>query len=497
MVTSDLEDPLSSLDWWMQFKGDACCIIQGDTKLSYLKLRDYLTAADRILERHSQFDTAVVAFNDPLKALVYGIACLGRGINIYLPGSSNLGAALKQLVLHGQKVMLLHDCSDLKPNIPDLYIEELSIETKRLVFDFENFCLKSGVYLSGSGTTNKSQKLIYHRPDDLKSMIRRDCIARSFSEDELHVCLISVRFFTGFRRSLAALSAGGCVVLPDQRSSSQELVERINTLCVDHLSCVTGQINVLSQKISSDQVRFPKLKSLLVSGSPVYGTLRAKIMRYLTPNLFVGYGTNEIGEVSICTSHLSHSADETSVGLLLDGISAEVRLDKNGFEKLYLHDSYGSGYYGNLDARSDFFSPNDIAHLGSARELFILGRTDDMIFSEGININPVDIENKISFILGVTEVAAFGDVRENRLGAPVIFIELNSDLHYSFINQSLLQIFPRMNNVEVWAGRVLPKTPNGKILKRSLKDFLRHGKSSESGSPEFFLVSEPNLGTKK
>ena len=70
-------------------------------------------------------------------------------------------------------------------------------------------------------------------------------------------------FFTGFRRSLAALSAGGCVVLPGQGSSSQELVERINSLRIDHLSCVTSQINVLAQKISSNQVRFPNLKSLL------------------------------------------------------------------------------------------------------------------------------------------------------------------------------------------------------------------------------------------
>ena len=492
MTIHDIKDPLSSLVRWADQKGGDCCIIQGDTKLSYLKLLDYLSVADRRLEEYNQFDTAVVAFKDQLKALVYGIACLGRGINIYLPGSFNLGAALKQLVPHGRKVILLHDRADLETSIPNLCVQDLSLESNRLLFDFESWCLKSGVYLSGSGTTSGSQKLIYHRPDDLKSMIRRDCIARSFSEDELHVCLIAVRFFTGFRRSLAALSAGGCVVLPGQGSSSQELVERINSLRIDHLSCVTSQINVLAQKISSNQVRFPNLKSLLVSGSPVYGVLREKIKKYLTPNLFVGYGTNEIGEVSIFSSHLSSSSDKNSVGFLLDGISAEVRSDENGFEKLFLRDAYGSGYYGNLDTRSDFFSPNDIARLGTDGELFILGRSDDMIFYEGININPIDIENKISIIPGITEVAAFGDVRQHRLGAPVVFIELNSQVAYSSISRSLHKIFPKMNNVEVWVGGMLPKTPNGKILKRSLKDFLRFGKSPESGSSDFFLVGERN-----
>ena len=498
MAIHDIEDPLSSLVRWAYHKGNDGCIIQGDIELSYLKLLDYLSVANRRLEGYRQFDTAVIAFNDQLKALVYGIACLGRGINIYLPGSSNLGAALKQLVLHGRKVILLHDRADLEASVPNLCVQELSLESNPLLFDFESFCLKSSVYLSGSGTTSGSQKLIYHRRDDLKSMIRRDCIARSFSEDELHVCLISVRFFTGFRRSLAALSAGGCVVLPGQGSSSQELIEQINTLRVDHLSCVTSQINVLIQNVRSDQVRFPNLKSLLVSGSPIYGILQAKIQSYLTPNLFVGYGTNEIGEVSIYSPHLSRSSDKNSVGFLLDGISAEVRSSENGSEKLFLRDAYGSGYYGDLDTRIDFFSPNDIARLGSDGELFILGRSDDMIFFEGININPIDIENKISIIPGVTEVAAFGDVRQHRLGAPVVFIVFNSHITYSSINQSLHEIFPRMNNVvEVWVGRMLPKTPNGKILKRSLKDFLMFGTSAESGSSEFFLLGEPNPDARK
>ena len=497
MVTRVNNDPLSSLDWWMHHKGDECCIIQGDTKISYLQLRDYLFAADRELEKHSQYNTAIFAFNDQLKALIYGISCLARGINIYLPGSSNLGAAFKQLALHGQKVILLHDRPNLETKISNLYVEELSVEAKPVVANFESLCLNSGVYLSGSGTTNRSQRLIYHRPDDLKSMIRRDCIARSFNEGELHVCLISVRFFTGFRRSLAALSAGGCVVLLGQISSIKNLVEQINTLYVDHLSCVTSQVNLFFQDMSSEKIRFPYLKSLLVSGSPIYGAFRTKIWRHLTPNFYIGYGTNEIGEVSICNPSLSHNAHETSVGFLLDGISAEVRSDENGFKKLYLYDSYGSGFYGDLDRWSKFFSPNDIARLGSDGELFILGRSDDMMFFEGININPIDIENKVLSILGVAEVAVFGDVRENRLGAPVIFIEADPDLNYSSINQSMRKIFPRMDDIEVWAGRMLPKTPNGKILKRSLKDFLRRGKVSESGTSEFFLVSDPNRGARK
>ena len=49
-----------------------------------------------------------------------------------------------------------------------------------------------------------------------------------------------------------------------------------------------------------------------MSGSPVHSALRENY-KNLTPNLFIGYGTNEIGEVSICKPSHNCSADDSSV----------------------------------------------------------------------------------------------------------------------------------------------------------------------------------------
>ena len=101
----------------------------------------------------------------------------------------------------------------------------------------------------------------------------------------------------------------------------------------------------------------------------------------------------------------------------MDGIVGEIRVDNNGFGNLILRDIYGSDHYGNLENKADLFLPKDIAQLENSGELFILGRSDDVIFL-GININPIDLENKIVSVLDVNGVAAFGDVRDKRLGAP-------------------------------------------------------------------------------
>ena len=414
-----------------------------------------------------------------------------RDRNIFVPGSVNLHSAFKKLNSQGRRVFLLHEQEKLQAVSPNLYIEELSLKSQLSNTGLENLHLRSGIYLSSSGTTSRTQKLIFHRPADLNSMVRRDCIARSFNEGELHICLISVRFFTGFRRSIAALSSGGCVMFSDKKTSSKGLVEQINALRVDHFSCATSQVNWFLQGEKSQQLRFPYLKSLLVSGSPVHSALREKIVKNLTPNLFIGYGTNEIGEVSICKPSKNWSADNTSVGFFLDGIVGEVRADSKGFENLFLRDIHGSGHYGHLKNKQSYFCPNDIAQLEDSGELFILGRSDDVIFFEGININPIDVENKIVKVLNVSGVAAFGDAREKRLGAPVIFIEVDLDFDFAAINRSMRKIFRRIGDVEVWACRNLPRTSSGKILKRSLKDFLRCGKDSNLDPSDFCLVNSP------
>ena len=138
------------------------------------------------------------------------------------------------------------------------YIQEFSLKSQLSNTELENPHLCAGIYLSSSGTTSRSQKLIYHRPVDLNSMIRRDCIARSFNEADLHICLISVRF------SLISKKYSSIVVRRLRCfSRCKNIIKRfnkqINALRVDHFSCVTSQVNPLNWE-RSQQFRFPFLK---------------------------------------------------------------------------------------------------------------------------------------------------------------------------------------------------------------------------------------------
>ena len=93
---------------------------------------------------------------------------------------------------------MLHEDENFKGRGRELFIGDLFDATS----DFEQvrpeLALSAGLYLTGTGTTKNNSSLLYHRPKDLVSMIRRDSLARSFENKERHLSMISNRFLPGF-----------------------------------------------------------------------------------------------------------------------------------------------------------------------------------------------------------------------------------------------------------------------------------------------------------
>ena len=174
-------------------------------------------------------------------------------------------------------------------------------------------------------------------------MIRRDSLARSFENKERHVSMISNRFFTGFRRSLAALASGGIVFIPPTKINVPTLVNYINKYDIDHLSGVVIHAEqVLGVAISNDPL-CPNLKSFIVSGSTITSKLVDAIRNHITKNIFIGYGTNEIGEVAILAPNLMANRTDHSVGYLLDGINASLH-QRDGMTELWLQDKLEANF---------------------------------------------------------------------------------------------------------------------------------------------------------
>ena len=125
------------------------------------------------------------------------------------------------------------------------------------------------------------------------------------------------------------------------------------------------------------------------------------------------------------------------------------------------------------DARAlidGWYFTGDVGHFDAEGDLFVTGRTDDMIITGGENVLPVEIESVLSLHPAVGEVAVAG-LPDERLGRQVTaFVtrtaEVDAETLDAHCRASTLANFKRPR-AYVFV-REIPKSPVGKILRRKL-----------------------------
>jgi long-chain acyl-CoA synthetase len=123
----------------------------------------------------------------------------------------------------------------------------------------------------------------------------------------------------------------------------------------------------------------------------------------------------------------------------------------------------------------DFFTVGDIGYLTEDGFLFLSDRKADMIISGGANIYPAEIENEIVVHPKVADVAVFG-IPDEEWGEQIKAVvepaegvaagpELAAEILSSLEGRLAKMKWPRsIDFIEV-----MPREPNGKLLKRKLR----------------------------
>jgi 2-furoate---CoA ligase len=137
-----------------------------------------------------------------------------------------------------------------------------------------------------------------------------------------------------------------------------------------------------------------------------------------------------------------------------------------------------SGYWKRPDAdakaiRDGWYFTGDLGYFDGDGELFLAGRTDDMIISGGENIHPEEVEDTLADSVLVSAAAVVG-LPDERWGQKVVaFIEAASEKATAealdaFCTESSLARFKRPR-AYVFV-EALPKSASGKLLRRHLRD---------------------------
>ncbi len=289
----------------------------------------------------------------------------------------------------------------------------------------------------------------------------------------------------GLRYLFRAHAVGAAFVCAPVEESRAELAATLSRHSVTRMSItVAGAPGCCTARPPDG--RFPHLRSMQVIGSFISREERAVARTLLTPNVYVGYGSNEIGAVTLLAPAAAMPAPGF-VGPLVEGMEARAdgpqgeRLPAGevgdlGFRAAWMC----TGYAGNEQVtherfRDGWFYPGDAGSVDADGNVTLRGRTQEVVNYGGLKIWPDEIEAVLKQHPDVLDAALVGvpDPLSGQL--PVAFVVLRQAPDAQ-LTEAALRIFCA---ARVDATRVpphfliatrIPRNEAGKIMRQALVD---------------------------
>ena len=312
-------------------------------------------------------------------------------------------------------------------------------------------------------------------------------IALRYDRASVNLCSIGLFSNISWAGMGCTLLTGGTVVVM-RAFDADAWLETVDREGVTHSAMVPVQFQRILDAEGFDGADLSSIKSLMCCGSPLGVELKTRIMERLAPALVELYGLTE-GLITTLDPEDAR-ARPASVGKPLMGTDLKI-LDDNdapcppgvpgeivGRGRITM-----AGYHGRDDASRAatwideagrrWLRTGDIGRLDDAGFLYLVDRKKDMIISGGMNLYPADIETKVLEHPAVTEAAVIA-IDSDRWGESpfaVLVGDSDADEVVAWANE-------RVGKHQRLAGAVLvdalPRNPNGKVLKRELRDRYRH-----------------------
>jgi fatty-acyl-CoA synthase len=222
------------------------------------------------------------------------------------------------------------------------------------------------------------------------------------------------------------------------------------------------------------------LRAVPLSGSALPGDLAINFMNEFGDILYNLYGSTEVAWATIATPDDLRAAPGTAgrppIGTTLriyDENGSEVPLGSEGrifVANEMLFEGYTGG--GSKDVIDGLMATGDVGYIDDEGRLFVSGRDDEMIVSGGENVFPREVEDTISKMQGVGDVAVIGVDDEEwgqRLKAFVVKKSggPSEDAIKKHVKSNLAGYkVPR----DIEFLDELPRNATGKVLKRELQE---------------------------
>jgi long-chain acyl-CoA synthetase len=228
------------------------------------------------------------------------------------------------------------------------------------------------------------------------------------------------------------------------------------------------------------KISAPGLRIISSSGAPLDPQIKNMTEGLFGLPLHNGYGITECSP-TIAQTRPEQPRQDCSVGLPLPGVETQLRsssgLVTDGVGELWVRGpNVMKGYYADPDGTAavltsdGWFNTQDLARFEDGN-LFIVGRTRELIIRMGFNIFPAEVEAVLNAHPAVRQSAVVGRPAPNGNEEVVAFVELKpgektgAEILRDYAAQRLAS-YKQPSEVVILAA--LPTTAGGKVLKRDL-----------------------------
>ncbi|HVS68684.1 MAG TPA: acyl-CoA synthetase, partial [Mycobacteriales bacterium] len=129
----------------------------------------------------------------------------------------------------------------------------------------------------------------------------------------------------------------------------------------------------------------------------------------------------------------------------------------------------------------DSFTVGDIGRLDAEGFLYLCGRAAEVVVSAGVNVYPAEVDQALSDVPGVVDLAAVGAPDDERGEVLALFVSLAEDADAQTVRTAIdaaaaERLAPYKRPRAVHVVDEIPRDQTGKLLRRVLRDRLWEGR---------------------
>jgi acyl-CoA synthetase (AMP-forming)/AMP-acid ligase II len=299
---------------------------------------------------------------------------------------------------------------------------------------------------------------------------------------------------------LATILVGGTIVLM-RAFSSREALAVIEAQSITHGAFVPVQLERLLACAERKAFRTDSLETLMCCGSPLAAAVKRSFASEFDCQLIELYGLTE-GPMTILQPE-DMERKVYSVGKPVFGADIRILAEDDrevasgetgeivGRGRLVM-----AGYHGQDEKNREatwfdemgrqWLRTGDLGRIDAEGYLYIVDRKKDMILSGGQNIYPTDIETVMREHPALAEVAVIGIPSERWGETPLAVVVLHPGhtlLGAELLDWTNARVGKQQRISDVVWRESLPRNPNGKVLKRQLRQEYTSSAASNAKTP--------------